>query len=93
MSEAVILDTHACYNELVESGMPEEKADAVIMVFVDIFEAYLAAKGSPAVLDTHTGIKKLMEVGFDEQASEAVVRVYAAGIRDKFTAKGNLKLE
>ncbi len=44
MSEAITFDTHATVKKLMESGIPEEQAEAIVSVQVDLVNSNLATK-------------------------------------------------
>ncbi len=54
MSDAITFDTHATIKKLVESGMPEKQAEAVVSVQVELVNSNLATKQDIAELRAAT---------------------------------------
>ncbi len=51
MSEAITFDTHATVKKLMESGMPEKQAEAVVSVQVELVNSNLATKQDVASIN------------------------------------------
>ena len=87
----VFIDTYKGRRMLMDVDFEEAQADAMMKVYVEIFDIYLAAKGKPRNPDISPSIKKLTGSGLTEEQAEAIIDVYSSFIRSRFDWRGRLK--
>ena len=86
MSERVFSNPQETIERLVETGLTQAQAEALIAVHEELNEAFVVGKGEPPDLDMQSRIKKLLDVGFPEKQAVGVVEAFVNVLRHRFAA-------